>query len=237
MAALLTLLVFAAFVAVEIWFARRTVQPLAAAWPSLPEEAPAVSYDCGGFALPDDRRYHPGHAWARVRQDETVEVGIDDYARALIGEAEEIELPRTGSTLLQGETGFRIGARGRWAPVLSPVDGEVVAVNHSLLAAPEQAITDCYGRGWLCRVRARNLPLTLRNLLSGSVARRWMEEESNRLRRTLEGAAGGMLADGGLLSATFGRHLDERTWQRLVDRSLALEDVHPAAPTTKDATS
>jgi len=235
MAALLTLLVLAAFVAVEVWLARRGVRPVLDVV-APPAAEPPPCYDCGGFALPADRRYHPGHTWARVLEDQTVEVGIDDYARALIGDAEEIELPRTGSTLLQGETGFRVGTRGRWAPLLSPVDGEVVAVNHGLLASPEQVVGDCYGRGWLCRVRARNLPLTLRNLLAGGVARRWMEEESSRLRATLEVAAGGVMADGGVLSATFGRYLDPNTWQRLVDRSLALEEVHRTASTENTRT-
>jgi len=66
-------------------------------------------------------------------------------------------------------------------PMLSPVDGEVVAVNQEVLRSPGILSRDPYGAGWLLKVKSDRLAADTRNLLSGKLARDWMETSLENL--------------------------------------------------------
>ena len=174
----------------------------------------------GGYELRPDRHYHPGHLWARVLAPDTVAVGIDDFARRLLGRATAVVLPPVGSTLVQGGAGARIEVEGREADVVSPVAGEVSAVNPALRTAPELATQDPYGRGWLYKIRSSNLAAAPRNLLSGSLSRKWLEHSREELDLRLMVLSGSVLQDGGDPAHDFGSHLDTDAWKELVEKFL-----------------
>jgi glycine cleavage system H protein len=54
------------------------------------------------FRMPSDVMLHPGHGWVVRGPDDTVVVGLDDFARALVGPLSGIDLPPAGATLAQG---------------------------------------------------------------------------------------------------------------------------------------
>jgi hypothetical protein len=109
---------------------------------------------------------------------------------------------------------------GRAADLISPVEGEVVEVNTSLRSEPELATEDPYGRGWILKVRVRDLASSLRNLLSGSLARRWTEDAREGLDLRLMALSGSVLQDGGERVEDFARHLPTEDWKRLVGEFL-----------------
>ena len=86
-----------------------------------------------GFLVPTDVVFHPGHAWARVEDMDTVTVGMDDFASRLLGSADSISLPKLGSRVKQGFMGWGFKSDSRVIHMLSPVEGEIVAVNVPLL--------------------------------------------------------------------------------------------------------
>ena len=52
--------------------------------------------------LPDDVRYAETHEWARD-EEETVIVGVNDYAQDQLGDIVFVELPDIGDTFEKGE--------------------------------------------------------------------------------------------------------------------------------------
>jgi hypothetical protein len=64
--------------------------------------------------------------------------------------------------------------------------------------------------------------VSLRNLLHGSLARRWMEEAVAELRQAFAPAAVPTAADGGLLMPGIGARLDLEQWERLKTRFFRL---------------
>ena len=82
--------------------------------------------------MPADLFFHPGHTWVRLDGDDTVTVGISDFAQKLVGPLDRIQLPAVGASLAQGEAALALDADGASVPMLSPVDGTVVAVNPRL---------------------------------------------------------------------------------------------------------
>ncbi len=151
------------------------------------------------FRLPADRHYHQGHSWMKTEPDNLVKVGVDDFAQKLVGKVDAIELPPVGAKLAQGETAWKLTVDSRPLAMLSPVEGEVVAVNTQAQRSPDILNRDPYENGWLLKVRPARLAADQRNLLSGTLARKWMEDTVDGLRRTSGGSLGPVAQDGGQL--------------------------------------
>jgi glycine cleavage system H protein len=216
MTVLLVILTFTTFIALDYALTRRKARQEAvglaqalAAEPASPEPVWVA-----GYQLPEALHYHRGHTW------DTAVVGIDDFARRLIGPAKALASPAIGDWVQQGEKAFAVKVDGREANFVSPIEGEVLAVNPDLGREPALATNDPYGRGWVMKVRARNLGLSLRNLLSGSLARRWTEDAREGLELRLMALSGSVLQDGGEPVADFARHLPTGEWKRLVGEFL-----------------
>jgi len=129
-----------------------------------------------GYNFPDELYYDPEHFWVRVEGDELV-MGMDDFAQKLAGEIVYVQLPSEGKKLKKGKKLAKVES-GKWlGKVLSPVNGELIAVNEDLELKPELINQDCYGAGWMYRLRANALS-ELEDLLRGADAvRAWVEAE------------------------------------------------------------
>ncbi len=105
-------------------------------------------------------------------------------------------------------------------PMLSPVDGEVVAVNPEALRSPAVLGADPYGKGWLFKVRSPRIAADIRNLLSGKLARAWMENALGTLHPMNPEHLGPVLQDGGLPVEGLARILGDDRWDELARRHL-----------------
>jgi glycine cleavage system H lipoate-binding protein len=193
----------------------RESRALAAA--SIPAVEPAW---VAGYQMPEALYYHRGHTWARPLDADTVLIGVDDFARRLIGPAATVSAPSRGDWLHQGGRAFAMKLDGKSAEVVSPVEGEVVEVNRDLAERPGLATDDPYGRGWVLKIKAPNLADNLRNLLSGRLARKWMEDSREALELRLMALSGSVLQDGGEPASDLGHHLPKADWDRLVHEFL-----------------
>jgi glycine cleavage system H lipoate-binding protein len=147
---------------------------------------PAAVLNVAGFQLPADRLYHRGHTWVRTESDGTLAIGLDDLGAHLIGNPDSTELPAPGEHLLANGTAWRVEKKGVSVRVLSPVDGEVLAVG---------GVDD----PWVLKVKADPQGADLRHLLTVAEARPWMLREVERLQMSLAtDGVGPALADGGM---------------------------------------
>ena len=183
------------------------------------------------FRVPEGIRFHQGHSWMKEEDGSTVRVGIDDFAQKLVGKVDSVYLPRAGSWVAQGEKGWTLRVGTTPIPMLSPVDGEVVSVNPEILRSPDLANRDPFGEGWLLKVRPTRLAANRKNLLSGNLARRWVEEALHGL-RVHSGAGLGALyqdggtpiQDGGIPVSGIARALDGEHWESLVRHHFLTEE-------------
>jgi len=223
MAVLLALSTFILFCALDFIVhrlrAKQTVAaPARAAAPAPVPELIEEPVWVAGYELPERLYYHPGHMWARVVTPDTVVVGMDDFARQLTGPATGVKLPAVGTWLRQGAKAVGLEADGKRTELLAPVEGEVVEVNKDLRRIPATVTADPYGGGWLFKLRSGNLAANLRNLLSGTLARRWAEDAREQLTCRLMALSGSVVADGGEPARDFARHLDPAAWHDLTSR-------------------
>ena len=172
------------------------------------------------FRVPESLYYHQGHSWLRPEPGSVGVVGMDDFAGKLIGRIDAVELPAVGSRLSQGEKGWSLVVDSVPIPMLSPVGGEVVEVNGEVLRSPELATRDPYGAGWLLKVRSGRIASSTRNLLSGKLARAWMENALERLHPVRAEGVGPVLQDGGIPVEGIARVLGGETWRELAKGHL-----------------
>jgi glycine cleavage system H lipoate-binding protein len=170
----------------------------------------------GWFQVPIGVHLHPGHTWARVEADGTVTVGADDFAHKLVGPA-KASLPALGATVAQGESAFAIGDGDGSVPMLSPVDGTVVAVNRAA-AEREDLLDDPYGAGWLFQVKPRKLAANMPQLLEGAGANRFLEAASEALALRMSPELGRVLQDGGTPIDGIARAIAGDEWKALARR-------------------
>ena len=136
----------------------------------------------GWFNLPDPYCFHQGHSWAIPEDGDVVRVGMDEFVGWLLGRPSAIELPEVSRHLSQGGKGWSIRIGSQRVGMLSPVEGEVVAVNHAVMESPDILCSDPYGGGWLLKVRVPDRKRNQKNLLCGGLARAWMEQKVRDLR-------------------------------------------------------
>lgn len=175
------------------------------------------------FQLPENLLIHQGHAWARPTGADEVLVGMDDFAQKLLGRPVGIVLPAVGARVAQGEQGWQVQVDGHAIPMLSPIDGEVVEVNRELVESPALVNAEPYDRGWLMRVKVPNPAATRRNLLSGGLAKVWMDGIAEQLRAMPVGELGIVLPDGGFPVDGFARALSPEGWDRVAREFLLSE--------------
>ncbi len=102
--------------------------------------------------IPENLKYMESHEWAK-RDGDIVTIGITDYAQSEIQDIVYVELPEVGSDLTQ-KTEFGVIESVKAAfDLYAPVSGEVLAVNESLLDAPEQVNESPYTDGWLLKIK------------------------------------------------------------------------------------
>ena len=117
--------------------------------------------EIAGYNIPEDLYYDERHFWVRVEGDELV-IGMDDFAEKLA----KVE-------------------SGKWlGTVYSPADGEVTAVNEELEANPGLINSDCYGKGWMYRIKPSDMS-QINSLIHGGkdVLEPWLLEDVKKFKK------------------------------------------------------
>ena len=101
--------------------------------------------------IPDDLRYTKEHEWARV-QGNLAQIGITRFAVEQLGDVTQLELPKKGESVSQGEVFGTVESVKAVSDLFAPVSGKVAKVNESLHDKPETINEDPYRAGWLIEI-------------------------------------------------------------------------------------
>jgi glycine cleavage system H protein len=99
--------------------------------------------------IPADLYYTEEHEWVRRTGEDTVRVGITDYAQSALGDVVFVQLPDLGADVTAGESFGEVESTKSVSDLYAPVSAKVVAVNGDLEANPQAVNSDPYGEGWL----------------------------------------------------------------------------------------
>lgn len=103
--------------------------------------------------IPSDLHYTAEHEWVRRSGDDTVRVGITDFAQSALGDVVFVQLPDVGAALDSGAAFGEVESTKSVSDLYAPVAGTVSAVNGELDGNPGLLNSDPYGEGWLLELQ------------------------------------------------------------------------------------
>ncbi|HEX5718112.1 MAG TPA: glycine cleavage system protein GcvH [Thermoanaerobaculia bacterium] len=101
---------------------------------------------------PTEYLYSKEHEWVLVQEDICV-LGITEFAQQELGEVVYVELPEVGQVFDTNDEIGTIESVKAVAEVYTPVAGEIVEINESVVDDPELLNEDPHTEGWLVKVR------------------------------------------------------------------------------------
>jgi glycine cleavage system H protein len=102
---------------------------------------------------PPELVYTAEHEWVRLSDDEeTVRIGITDYAQDALGEIVYVHLPDIGDVVESGSPMGELESTKSVSDLFAPVSGTVSAANDQLDSQPELCNSDPYGEGWIVEI-------------------------------------------------------------------------------------
>ena len=104
--------------------------------------------------IPAELRYTAEHEWVRRTGEDTVRVGITDFAQSSLGDVVYVQLPAVGTEVTAGETFGEVESTKSVSDLYAPVSATVVGVNTELEGNPQLVNSDPYGQGWLLELSA-----------------------------------------------------------------------------------
>ena len=124
--------------------------------------------------VPEHLRYTKEHEWVDLVRENTIRVGITDYAQDALGDVVFVQAPKVDQTLDAHALLAEVESTKSVAEVYAPVAGKVVAVNERLATQPELLNQDPYGDGWFCELEIEDENL-ISNLLDAAAYRQLTE--------------------------------------------------------------
>jgi len=126
-----------------------------------------------GYKMPEELYYEKNHFWVKEEGDLLV-MGMDDFAQVMAGEIVYVQLPDDGKEIKKGKKFAKIES-GKWlGKVFAPVNGEIAGVNEELETNPGLINDDCYGKGWMYKIRPTD-KAEMQSLIHGKEAiEKWL---------------------------------------------------------------
>ena len=134
----------------------------------------------GEFFIPGGVWISKGHCWASLSEDGAARVGLDDFAKKLIGRVDAYEMPAPDAVVRAGQPLFAIRQGTRRIPFLAPVSGRVVRVNPALPAMKQGPGVSPYHKHWVCEIAGDDLGVEIPKLKIGSSAVALFQEDIGR---------------------------------------------------------
>ena len=136
-----------------------------------------------GYVMPDDLYYEENHCW--VKQDgDLLVMGMDDFAQKMAEDIVFVQLPFEGKKLKVGKKFAQVES-GKWVGKLfAPVNGEIADTNTELETNPGLINEDCYGKGWMFKIRPNDMA-ELDDLIRGAEAvEKWVLEDIEKYKQS-----------------------------------------------------
>jgi|SRR5450830_746421 len=102
--------------------------------------------------IPDNLVYADTHEWIKLEDDGSLTIGITDFGQDQLGPLVYVQTPSVGSVLRRGADAGVVESNKTASDLHAPVDGEVIAVNASLVDTPD-AINGAPYAQWIFKLR------------------------------------------------------------------------------------
>ncbi len=104
------------------------------------------------LTYPSQLKYVKTHEYVRVEGNNAT-IGVTAFAADQLGDVTFVELPKVGEKFKVEQKFGVIESVKSVSDLFMPVSGEITAINERLESEPELVNLDCYGDGWMIKVK------------------------------------------------------------------------------------
>ena len=103
-----------------------------------------------------DVKYSKEHEWITLEGDEAT-IGITKHATEMLGDIVFAELPEKGKNVEKDGTAGVVESTKAASDVYTPISGEVVDINQSIVDDPAKINEDPEGAAWFFKLKVKDL--------------------------------------------------------------------------------
>ena len=102
-----------------------------------------------------DLKFSKDHEWMKVEGDTAI-IGITKHATEMLGDIVFAELPEKGSSVEKDGTAGVVESTKAASDVYTPISGEVVDTNQSIVDDPSKINADPEGSAWFFKLKIKD---------------------------------------------------------------------------------
>jgi glycine cleavage system H protein len=125
---------------------------------------------------PNELLYTKDHEWARV-EGTVATVGVTRFAVDQLGDVTQVDLPKEGETVRQGDIFGSVESVKAVSDLFAPVSGKVVKVNSPLGESPEYVNEEPYDEGWMIQIELSK-PEEAKALMDAAAYQDFLKEQA-----------------------------------------------------------
>ena len=126
---------------------------------------------------PNELLYTKDHEWARI-EGGVATVGVTRFAVDQLGDVTQVDLPKEGETVKQGEVFGTVESVKAVSDLFAPVSGKVVKVNSPLTESPEFVNEEPYDEGWMIQIELSK-PEETKDLMAADAYQEFLRESAD----------------------------------------------------------
>jgi len=179
--------------------------------------------------IPQGLFLNKNHTWAHLELTGAAKVGLDDFLQHVTGEVTFTDLKKPGEIITKGEILAGVEKDGKNLRVFSPISGEILNTNQTILDNPEIVNEDPYQEGWIYKIKPSNWVEETASCYFAEDATNWSKREMVRFKDFL--MAGSMrkfssepsmilLQDGGEIRDHILAELPNEVWKEFQNEFL-----------------
>ena len=119
-------------------------------------------------------KFSKEHEWIKL-EGEVATIGITKHASEMLGDIVFVELPEKGSTVEKDGTAGVVESTKAASDVYTPVSGEVVDINQSIVDEPSMINSDPEGNAWFFKLKIKDQS-EMNTLMSGDEYAKFAKE-------------------------------------------------------------
>jgi glycine cleavage system H protein len=118
--------------------------------------------------------------WVRFDDDGSITSGLTDIGQHIAGHILHVRPKKVGSDIPKGKRVAIIESGKYVGPINAPLSGKIIEVNQKAVDGSAIVNEDCYGEGWIVRIKPARLEEERASLLTGDEAMAALREKLAR---------------------------------------------------------
>jgi glycine cleavage system H protein len=132
--------------------------------------------------VPQGIFFNKNHTWSHLDSKGVAKVGMDDLLLHLTGELKFSKLRKSGDNISKEELLAEVTHDGKRLRIVSPISGEILAVNPLVTENPEILNEDPYTKGWIYKIRPSHWVAETSSFYLAEEATSWSAKELDRFK-------------------------------------------------------